>query len=151
MVRASDSQLRESRFEHILYCVKPWANLFTLHCSSSLSCRNKFLDLDSGGYLCIVKALFAAWLNTYHGVWLNRSARVSNVKHFQQPKNSILQYVGTYLCRFILLISKSCFQQPEELHTAIYKNTPLSFYFANLSVILLDEYGMNDVAYLRGR
>ena len=25
---------------------------FTLHCSSSLSCRNEYLATDSGGYLC---------------------------------------------------------------------------------------------------
>ena len=29
--------------------LKPWARIFALHCSSSLSCINELLDIDSGG------------------------------------------------------------------------------------------------------
>ena len=29
----------------------PWASFFTLHCSSSLSCLNEYLTIDSGGYV----------------------------------------------------------------------------------------------------
>ena len=31
--------------------LKPWASVFTLHCSSSLSCINQYLAIDSGGYV----------------------------------------------------------------------------------------------------
>ena len=31
--------------------LKRWAIFFTLHCSSSLSCINKYLTIDSGGYV----------------------------------------------------------------------------------------------------
>ena len=36
------------------YCaavLKLWASVFTLHCSSSLSCINEYLAIDSGGYV----------------------------------------------------------------------------------------------------
>ena len=37
---------------HILCCgVKTWACFFILHFSSSLSCMNEYLAIDSGGYL----------------------------------------------------------------------------------------------------
>ena len=47
-----DSRLREPGFECCAAVLKPWGSLFTLHCSSSLSCMNEYLALDSGGYLC---------------------------------------------------------------------------------------------------
>ena len=31
--------------------LKPWASFFTLHYSSSLSCINKYLAIDSDGYV----------------------------------------------------------------------------------------------------
>ena len=31
--------------------LKPWASFYTLHCSSSLSCINEYLTIDSGGYV----------------------------------------------------------------------------------------------------
>ena len=49
--RASDSQLREPGFESCAAVLKPWARFFTLHCSSSLSCINEYLTIDSGGYV----------------------------------------------------------------------------------------------------
>ena len=49
--RASDSRLREPGFESCAVVLKPWANFFTLHCSSSLSCINEYLAIDSGGYV----------------------------------------------------------------------------------------------------
>ena len=47
--RASDSRLREPRFKSCAAVLKPWASFFTLHCSSSLSCMNEYLAIDSGG------------------------------------------------------------------------------------------------------
>ena len=50
----------------ILCCrVKPWAGVFTIHCSSSLSCMNVYMTIDSGGYLCAnsLRALIAEWLD----------------------------------------------------------------------------------------
>ena len=47
--RASDSRLREPWFESCAAVLKPWASFFTLHCSSSLSCINEYLAIDSGG------------------------------------------------------------------------------------------------------
>ena len=49
--RASDSQLREPGFEPCAAVLKPWASFFTLHCSSSLSCINEYLAIDSDGYV----------------------------------------------------------------------------------------------------
>ena len=49
--RASDSQLREPGFESCAAVLKPWGSFITLHCSSSLSCINEYLAIDSGGYV----------------------------------------------------------------------------------------------------
>ena len=49
--RALDSKLREPGFESCAAVLKPWASLFTLHCSSSLSCINEYPAIDSGGYV----------------------------------------------------------------------------------------------------
>ena len=49
--RASDSRLREPWFESCAAVLKPWESYFTLHCSSSLSCINEYLAIDSGGYV----------------------------------------------------------------------------------------------------
>ena len=39
-----------------------WAVFFTLHCSSSLSCINEYLAIDSGGYLtCSLRAFIVAY------------------------------------------------------------------------------------------
>ena len=48
---ASDSRLREPRFEPCAAVLKPWASLFTLHCSSSVNCINEYLAIDNGGYV----------------------------------------------------------------------------------------------------
>ena len=48
---ASDSRLREPGFESCAAVLKPWESFFTLHCSSSLSCINEYLAIDSGGYV----------------------------------------------------------------------------------------------------
>ena len=50
--RASDSPLQEPGFESCAVVLKPRASFFTLHCSSSLSCINEYLAIDSGGYVC---------------------------------------------------------------------------------------------------
>ena len=49
--RASDSRLREPGFESCAAVLKPWASFFTLHCSSSLTCINEYLAIDSGEYV----------------------------------------------------------------------------------------------------
>ena len=49
--RASDSQLREPGCESCAAVLKASASFFTLHCSSSLSCVNEYLAIDSGGYV----------------------------------------------------------------------------------------------------
>ena len=51
MGRASDSRLREPGFEYCAAVLKPWASFFTLHYSSSLSCINEYLAIDTGGYV----------------------------------------------------------------------------------------------------
>ena len=48
MVGASDSRLREAY--PVLPC-RILGSIFTLHCSTSLSCTNDYLTIDSGGYL----------------------------------------------------------------------------------------------------
>ena len=49
--RASDSRLREPGFESCAVVLKAWASFFTPHYSSSLSCLNEYLAIDSGGYV----------------------------------------------------------------------------------------------------
>ena len=49
--RASDCRLRGPVFESCAAVLKPWASVFTLHCSSSLNCMNEYLATDSGGYI----------------------------------------------------------------------------------------------------
>ena len=79
--RASDSQLRGPGFESCAAVLKPWASLFTLHCSSSLSCINEYLVIDSGGYVYKQPSIIncSIWLDasqrSWEGVWLNRSVR----------------------------------------------------------------------------
>ena len=51
--RPPDSRLREPGFESCAAVLKPWASFFTLHCSSSLSCINEYLAIDSGGYVYV--------------------------------------------------------------------------------------------------
>ena len=48
---ASDSRLQEPRFESCTAVLQSWGSFFTLHCSSSLSCINEYLAIDSGGYV----------------------------------------------------------------------------------------------------
>ena len=67
--RALDSRLREPGFESCAAVLKPWANFFTLHCSSSLSCINEHLAIDSGGY--VYKQL--SRINC--SIWLDASQR----------------------------------------------------------------------------
>ena len=49
--RVSFSRLREHRFESYGVVLHREQVLYTLHCSSSLSCINEYLAIDSGGYL----------------------------------------------------------------------------------------------------
>ena len=49
--RHPDSRLREPGFESYAAVLKPRASFFTLHCTSSLSCINEYLAIDSGGYV----------------------------------------------------------------------------------------------------
>ena len=49
--RASNPRLRGTRFESCAAVLKPSASFFTLHCSSSLSCINEYLAIDSGDYV----------------------------------------------------------------------------------------------------
>ena len=51
MGRALDSRLKEPGFKSCAAVLKPWASLFTLHCSSSISCLNEYLVIDRGGYV----------------------------------------------------------------------------------------------------
>ena len=48
---ALHSQLEIPRSNPVLPC-KTFGNFFILHCSSSLSCMNEYLAIDSGRYLC---------------------------------------------------------------------------------------------------
>ena len=49
--RDSECRLREPGFESCAAVLKPWASCFTLHCSSSRSCINEYLAINSGGYV----------------------------------------------------------------------------------------------------
>ena len=39
-------------FESCAAMPNHWHRVFTLHCSSSLSCMNEYLAIDIGGYMC---------------------------------------------------------------------------------------------------
>ena len=67
--RASDFRLREPGFESCATVLKPWASFFTLHCSSSLSCINEYLVIDSGGYV------YEQPSRIHCSIWLNASQR----------------------------------------------------------------------------
>ena len=76
MVERSDSgaELRtldyeNPGFESCAAMLKPRASLFTLHCSSSLSCVNEYLALDSGGYV------YAQPSRINCSIWLDASQR----------------------------------------------------------------------------
>ena len=51
MGRASDCRITEPGFEFCAGVLTPWESLFTLYCSSSLSCINEYLAIDSGLYV----------------------------------------------------------------------------------------------------
>ena len=54
--------------ESVCVCVCMCVSLLvTLRCSSSLSCMNEYLAIDSGGYLCVNSphALIAKWLECF--------------------------------------------------------------------------------------
>ena len=105
MGRASVSRLREPGFESCAAVFKPWASFFTLHCSSSLSCINEYLAIDSGGYVYEqpLHINCSIWLalsqRSWDGVWLNKAVR--EVK---------------------------CIEQSWGLDTALYKNLSLPFF-----------------------
>ena len=67
--RASDSRLREPGFDSCAAVLKPWASLFTLHCSNSLSCINEYLAIDSGVYV------FEQPSRNNCSIWLDASQR----------------------------------------------------------------------------
>ena len=49
--RASVSRFSRPGFESCAAVLKPWASLFSLHYSSSLSCINKYLAIDIDVYV----------------------------------------------------------------------------------------------------
>ena len=79
--RASDSRLRELAFESCAVMVKPRASVFTQHCSSSRSCVNVYLAIDSGGYVYEQPSRIncSIWLDASQRsrdvVWVNRSVK----------------------------------------------------------------------------
>ena len=67
--RTSDSRLRELWFESCAAVLKPRASFFTLHCSSSLSCIDEYMAIDSGGYVYEQTSLIN------YSIWLDASQR----------------------------------------------------------------------------
>ena len=51
MGSASHYRLKAPGFEYCAGVLNFGQVFFTLHCSSSLSCMNEYLAIDSGGYL----------------------------------------------------------------------------------------------------
>ena len=49
--------------------LKPCASFFTLHCSSSISCINEYLAVDSGGYV------YEHSLRINYSIWVDASQR----------------------------------------------------------------------------
>ena len=60
---------QEPGFESCAAVLKPWASFFTLHCSSSLSCINEYVTIDSGGYVYEQLSRFNC------SIWLDSSQR----------------------------------------------------------------------------
>ena len=98
----------------ILCCrVKPWANLFTLHCSSALSCMDKYLPIGSGGYeksSRIICSLAECFPETPR--WCSVEGR-KNLSALNNPADWILRYKKTYR-----------YKQPIVAHTFIYNGLP---------------------------
>ena len=126
--RALDSRLREPRFESCAAVLKSWASFFTLHCSSSLSCINEYLAIDSGGYVhkqssCINCNI---WLDVSQrsrdGVWVNRSVRGVKCKALW----TVLHYIKTCL----ILLHK--LQEQTEYCACIFG---IYFYVSQLDVL----------------
>ena len=61
--------------------------IFAIHCSSSLSCMNEYLAIDSGAYMCtnILYASVFAWLvaskRSQDNIQLKKSACEQSVRH----------------------------------------------------------------------
>ena len=66
--RASDSRLREPGFESCAAVLIPRASIVTVHCTSSLSCINEYMAIDSGGYVYEQPSPITCsiWLNASH-------------------------------------------------------------------------------------
>ena len=79
--RTSNSWLREPGFESCAAVLKTWASFFILHCSSSLSCINEYLTIDSDGYVYEQPSRIncSIWVDASQrsrdGIWVNRSVR----------------------------------------------------------------------------
>ena len=58
-----------TRVQILAAVLKPWASFFTLHCSSSLSCINEYLAIDSDGYV------YEQPLRINCSIWLDASQR----------------------------------------------------------------------------
>ena len=70
--RVSDSRLREPGFESCAAVLKPWVCFFTLNCSTSLTCINEYLAIDSGGYVYEQPSCINC------SIWLDASERCRN-------------------------------------------------------------------------
>ena len=71
--RALDSQLRGHMLESCAAVLKHWASIVPLHCSSSLSCINEYLAIDSGGYGSRINC--SIWLDASQRSWDGVSVR----------------------------------------------------------------------------
>ena len=102
--RASYSRLREPGFESYSAVLRPWASFFTLYCSSSLSCINEYLAIDSGEYVFEQPSPIncSIWLDASQrsrdGAWVNRSVREVKCKALSNgPEDWKLRYIKTCL------------------------------------------------------
>ena len=125
--RASDFQLREPGFKSCAAVLKPWTSFFTLHCSSSLSCINEYLAIDSGGYVYEQSSCINC------SIWLDVPREVEMV----------FDWTG---------LPGKCFEQSWESDTVLYKNLPV-FTFISCTIMSqslkkLAYYGLERYNYL---
>ena len=113
--RAPDFRLREPGFESCAAVLKPGASFFTLQCSSSLSCLNEYLTIDSGGYVYKQPSHIncSIWLDASQGsrdgVWVNRSVREVKCK-------ALYMYIYVYIYIYTYTHIYTCIY----IHTCVY-------------------------------
>ena len=100
----SGGSFRLSKVRILCCCFEHCASFVTLYCSSSPSCMNEYLDIDSGGYLyeqplcssCSVAGCFPEKLR-----WCLIEQGTKMQSNFSNPEDWILLYIYIYIRTYL--------------------------------------------------